>query len=38
MSEQTPATAASQPVAAPLVVNAQYVKDLSFEVPGAPHI
>lgn len=22
----------------PLVVNAQYVKDLSFEVPGAPHV
>ena len=37
MSQQTP-EAAAQPVAAPLVVNAQYVKDLSFEVPGAPHI
>lgn len=34
MSQEAAATA---PVA-PLVVNAQYVKDLSFEVPGAPHI
>ena len=25
-------------IAPPLVVNAQYVKDLSFEVPGAPQI
>ena len=30
-----PAAAQAQP---PLVVNVQYVKDLSFEVPGAPHI
>lgn len=37
MSQQAP-DAAAQPIAAPLVVNAQYVKDLSFEVPGAPHI
>jgi preprotein translocase subunit SecB len=36
MSEQANAT--PQNVAAPLVVNAQYVKDLSFEVPGAPQI
>jgi preprotein translocase subunit SecB len=39
MSETTPApqpgTPAQQP---PLVVNIQYVKDLSFEVPGAPNI
>lgn len=37
MSEQQPApqAAAQQP---PLVVNIQYVKDLSFEVPGAPQI
>ncbi len=33
MSETTP-----QPAAQPLVVNIQYVKDLSFEVPGAPQI
>ncbi|MDE2334961.1 MAG: protein-export chaperone SecB [Rhodospirillales bacterium] len=26
----------AQPQAAPLVINLQYVKDLSFEVPGAP--
>jgi preprotein translocase subunit SecB len=38
MSQQAPEAVAGQPVAAPLVVNAQYVKDLSFEVPGAPHI
>ena len=32
-------TAAPQPAATqPLVVNIQYVKDLSFEVPGAPQI
>jgi preprotein translocase subunit SecB len=30
--------APAAPIAPPLVVNAQYVKDLSFEVPGAPHI
>ena len=35
MSQQ--ATPTGQ-VAPPLVVNAQYVKDLSFEVPGAPQI
>ncbi|WP_459697488.1 protein-export chaperone SecB [Acidisoma sp. C75] len=36
MSEQSQDPAAQgQP---PLVVNAQYVKDLSFEVPGAPQI
>lgn len=35
MSETTPP--AGQP-AQPLVVNIQYVKDLSFEVPGAPGI
>ena len=27
-----------QPPTPPLVVNIQYVKDLSFEVPGAPQI
>ncbi len=38
MSETTPAPqVAGQPVQ-PLVVNLQYVKDLSFEVPGAPQI
>jgi preprotein translocase subunit SecB len=26
------------PAAPPLVVNVQYIKDLSFEVPGAPVI
>jgi len=31
-------TSAPQPAAQPLVVNIQYVKDLSFEVPGAPQI
>ncbi len=35
MSQQA---APAAPVAPPLVVNAQYVKDLSFEVPGAPQI
>lgn len=34
MSETAPQQAGQQP----LVVNIQYVKDLSFEVPGAPHI
>jgi preprotein translocase subunit SecB len=38
MSETTPATPAAAPPAPPLVVNIQYVKDLSFEVPGAPQI
>jgi preprotein translocase subunit SecB len=38
MSETSPTPqAAGQPVQ-PLVVNIQYVKDLSFEVPGAPQI
>jgi preprotein translocase subunit SecB len=36
MSETSPQTT-GQPVP-PLTVNIQYVKDLSFEVPGAPHI
>jgi preprotein translocase subunit SecB len=31
-------TQAAQPGNPPLVVNAQYVKDLSFEVPNAPEI
>ncbi len=31
-------TAANQQAAGPLVVNIQYVKDLSFEVPDAPQI
>jgi preprotein translocase subunit SecB len=35
MSQQAAPTAQTAP---PLVVNAQYVKDLSFEVPGAPQI
>ena len=40
MSETSPATPqdAAQPAIAPLVVNIQFVKDLSFEVPGAPEI
>lgn len=39
MSETTPSPQASgQPQPPPLVVNIQYVKDLSFEVPGAPQI
>ena len=37
MSETTPAPSVGQQVP-PLVVNVQYVKDLSFEVPGAPGI
>jgi preprotein translocase subunit SecB len=36
MSQQAPAPPGQ--TAPPLVVNAQYVKDLSFEVPGAPQI
>ncbi len=36
MSETTPAAAPA--AAPPLVVNIQYVKDLSFEVPGAPQV
>ena len=39
MSEiTTPPPAAGQPQTPPLVVNIQYVKDLSFEVPGAPQV
>jgi preprotein translocase subunit SecB len=40
MSETTPAPqgATTPPAAPPLVVNIQFVKDLSFEVPGAPQI
>ncbi|MBV9783415.1 MAG: protein-export chaperone SecB [Acidisphaera sp.] len=40
MSEATPAAPVpgAAPPIAPLVVNVQYVKDLSFEVPGAPQI
>ena len=39
MSETTAAPApGAAPRQPPLVVNIQYVKDLSFEVPGAPHI
>ncbi len=40
MSEFTPAPDASgaEPAPPPLMVNHQYVKDLSFEVPGAPEI
>jgi preprotein translocase subunit SecB len=39
MSETTtPPQPAAQAQTPPLVVNIQYVKDLSFEVPGAPHI
>lgn len=39
MSETTPnPQQGAQPGQPPLVVNIQYVKDLSFEVPGAPQI
>ena len=39
MSETTSAPqAGADPAPAPLVVNIQFVKDLSFEVPGAPEI
>ncbi len=41
MSEFTPAPDAAnggEPTPPPLMVNHQYVKDLSFEVPGAPEI
>jgi preprotein translocase subunit SecB len=39
MSETTPAPVPdAAPRPPPLVVNIQYVKDLSFEVPGAPQI
>jgi preprotein translocase subunit SecB len=38
MSETTPAPQPAMPANVPLVVNIQYVKDLSFEVPGAPAI
>jgi preprotein translocase subunit SecB len=38
MSETTSAPQAAGPAPQPLVVNIQYVKDLSFEVPGAPQI
>jgi len=38
MSETTTPQVGGQPTQQPLVVNIQYVKDLSFEVPGAPQI
>ncbi len=38
MSETTPSPQPDAPAQPPLVVNIQYVKDLSFEVPGAPTI
>ncbi len=38
MSETTPAPQPTGQPVQPLVVNIQYVKDLSFEVPGAPQI
>jgi preprotein translocase subunit SecB len=39
MSETTtPPQPGGQPQTPPLVVNIQYVKDLSFEVPGAPQV
>jgi len=34
----TPPQQGTQPATPPLVVNLQYVKDLSFEVPGAPQV
>jgi preprotein translocase subunit SecB len=38
MSETTPSLQSTGQPVQPLVVNIQYVKDLSFEVPGAPQI
>ncbi len=38
MSETTPDPTAPQQGTPPLVVNVQYIKDLSFEVPNAPEI
>jgi len=38
MSETTPSPQSTGQPVQPLVVNIQYVKDLSFEVPGAPQI
>jgi preprotein translocase subunit SecB len=38
MSETSPSPQPAGQAAQPLVVNIQYVKDLSFEVPGAPQI
>jgi preprotein translocase subunit SecB len=39
MSETAPAQPqAAKPAAPPLVINIQYIKDLSFEVPGAPGV
>ncbi len=38
MSETTTAPANGAAPPAPLVVNIQYIKDLSFEVPGAPAV
>ncbi|MDB5404255.1 MAG: preprotein translocase subunit SecB [Acetobacteraceae bacterium] len=38
MSETTPSPQPTGQPVQPLVVNIQYVKDLSFEVPGAPQI
>ncbi len=38
MPETEPAPTSAAPQQQPLVVNIQYVKDLSFEVPGAPAI
>ena len=38
MSETTSDPTATQPAMPPLVVNVQYIKDLSFEVPNAPEI
>ena len=36
--QDTAAPAANQPVLAPLNIVGQYIKDMSFEVPGAPDI
>jgi preprotein translocase subunit SecB len=38
MSETSPSPQAGAQPQQPLVVNVQYVKDLSFEVPGAPQV
>jgi preprotein translocase subunit SecB len=38
MSETTPAQQPTGQTVQPLTINIQYVKDLSFEVPGAPQI
>lgn len=38
MADNAPEQTAEQPAEQPIVINAQYTKDLSFEAPGAPLI